>query len=249
MALEIFTLRERPDLRPLIFADQLQSVWPEFARHDAAAGLYYGPSMFDRYLDYAFAAVIDGKVVGRAFSVPFAFNIDGRSELPDGGWDQVIRWAHDDQMLGRAPNALSALEISLLSDARGGGNSLAMLGAMKACAKARGFSELFAPVRPNQKHLQPRMPMRDYVGSVRPDGLPSDSWLRSHLRFGGKIVKIAPYSMTIVGRPVDWSLWTGMPFDRSGEVLVAGALAPVLVSLEQDCAVYVEPNVWIRHPV
>jgi len=249
MGLKIFTLRERPDLRPLIFGAELQSVWPEFARHDAAAGLYYGPSMFDRYLDYAFAAVIDGKVVGRAFSVPFAFNIDGRAELPDGGWDQVIRWAHDDGMMGRTPTALSALEISLLPEARGGGNSLALLGAMKACAKARGFAELFAPVRPNQKNQQPRQPMRDYVDSVRPDGLPIDSWLRTHLRFGGKIVKIAPYSMTIVGRLADWSLWTGMPFDRSGEMLVPGALAPVLVSLEQDYAVYVEPNVWIRHPV
>src|SRR5664279_4221017 len=187
MALEIFTLRERPDLRPLIFAAELQSVWPEFARHDAAAGLYFGPSMFDRYLDYAFAAVFDGKVVGRAFSVPFTYNIDDRAELPDGGWDQVIRWAHDDQMIGRTPTALSALEISLLPEARRGGNSLALLGAMKACAKARGFTELFAPVRPNQKHLQPRMPMRDYIDSVRPDGLRTESWLRTHLCFGGNI--------------------------------------------------------------
>ena len=86
MALEIFTLRERPDLRPLIFSD-LESVWPEFMRHDAAAHLYFAPSMLDRYLDYAFAGVAGGKVVARAFSVPFAFNIDGRAELPDGGWD------------------------------------------------------------------------------------------------------------------------------------------------------------------
>src|SRR5450432_1664723 len=197
MALEIFTLRERPDLRPLIFSSDLQSVWPEFMRYDAAAELYFAPSIFDVYVDYAFAGVAEGKVVARAFSVPFAFDIDGRAELPDGGWDQAIRWAHDDRMTGRVPNALSALEISLLPGARGGGNSLALLGAMKACAKAQGFAELFAPVRPNQKHLQPRMPMRDYVDSVRTDGLPTDSWLRTHLRVGGKIVKIAPYSMTI----------------------------------------------------
>jgi GNAT superfamily N-acetyltransferase len=249
MGLEIFTLRERPDLRPLIFASELQSVWPEFMRHDAAAELYFAPSIFDRYLDYAFAGVIDGKVVARAFSVPFAFNTEDRAELPDGGWDEVIRWAHDDSLNGRAPTTLSALEISMLPEARGGGNSLALLNAMKACAKARGFAELFAPVRPNQKHLQPHTPMRDYVKNLRPDGLPIDSWLRTHLRAGGKLVKIAPYAMTIVGSLADWSGWTGMPFDRSGEMSVPGALAPVMVSLEQDCAVYVEPNVWIRHPV
>jgi hypothetical protein len=126
---------------------------------------------------------------------------------------------------------------------------LALLSAMKACAKIKGFAEVFAPVRPNQKHLQPRTPMRDYVNTVRADGFPIDAWLRTHLRVGGKFVKIAPCSMTIVGRLADWSLWTGMPFDRSGELLVAGALSPVMVSLEQDCAVYIEPNVWVQHPV
>ena len=249
MGLEIFTLRERPDLRPLIFDSDLQSVWPEFMTHSAAAELYFAPSMFDRYLDYAFAGVADGKVVARAFSVPFAFNTDGRAELPDGRWDQVIRWAHDDRMIGRAPNALSALEISMLPEARGSGNSLALLGAMKACAKVKGFGEVFAPVRPNQKHLQPRTSMRDYINTVRSDGFPIDGWLRTHLRVGGKFIKIAPYSMTIVGRLADWFLWTGMPFDRSGELLVPGALSPVMVSLEQDYAVYIEPNVWVQHPV
>jgi hypothetical protein len=56
-----------------------------------------------------FASVADGKVVARAFCVPFAINTEGCTELPDHGWDQVIRWAHDDSMIGRAPNALNAL--------------------------------------------------------------------------------------------------------------------------------------------
>ena len=51
----------------------------------------------------------------------------------------------------------------------------------------------------------------------------------------------------IVGSIADWSRWTGMSFDRSGEVSIAGALMPVMISLERDCAVYVEPNVWVRH--
>jgi hypothetical protein len=68
-------------------------------RHDAAAKLYFAPSIIDLHLDYAFVGVSEGKVVVRVFSVPFAFNIDGRDELPDGGWDQAIRWAHDDSAL------------------------------------------------------------------------------------------------------------------------------------------------------
>jgi len=192
-------------------------------RHDPVAQLYFAPLILDHYLDYAFAGVAGGKVVARAFSVPFAFHIDGRAELPDGGWDEVIRWAHDDRMTGRAPNVLSALEISLLPEARGGGNSRALLDAMKACAKARGFAEMFAPVRPNQKHLHPFMRMRDYIDRVGPDGFPADSWLRTHFRAGATLVKVAPYAMTIAGSLADWLRWTGKPSHGGEEAPEAGA--------------------------
>ena len=247
MKLDIFSLRERPDLIAAVFAEDLNTVWPEFMRHDAAAKLYFGQSIFCNYLDYAFAGLVDGEVVGRAFGVPFAFGVEDRAELPDGGWDQVIRWAHDDRMLGRSPTTMSALEISLVPKARGKGHSAAMLGALKACARRMGFADMFAPVRPNQKHLLPRTPMRDYAAMNRPDGLPTDAWLRTHITVGGRIVKIAPCSMTIVGTIAEWSRWTGMTFARSGETEVEGGLAPVLVSIEQNHAVYVEPNVWVWH--
>jgi hypothetical protein len=249
MNLEILSLRERRDLIPLVFSEDLQAVWPEFMRHDAAAKLYFGRSIFTDYLDYAFAGLLDGEVIGRAFSVPFAFNVEDRAELPDGGWDQVIRWAHEDRMVGRAPTTMSALEIAFVPKARGAGNSLAMLGAFKACAKKMGFAELFAPVRPSQKHLQPQTPMREYIEMACADGLPADAWLRTHVRVGGKVVKIAPYSMTIIGTIAEWSRWTGKTFESSGEMEVERALVPVLVSLEQNYGVYVEPNVWVQHPL
>jgi hypothetical protein len=53
--------------------------------------------------------------------------------------------------------------------------------------------------------------------------------------------------MTIIGSISDWSTWTGATLDQSGEVAVAGGLAPLIVSLEQGYAVYVEPNVWVEH--
>jgi GNAT superfamily N-acetyltransferase len=249
MNLEIFCLRERPDLIPLVFSKDLDDVWPEFMQHDAAAKLYFGRSVFHNYVDYAFAGLVDGEVVGRAFAVPFAFGIEDRTELPDGGRDQVIRWAHEDRTIGRAPTTMSALEIAFVPKARGRGNSLAMLAAFKSCAKKMGFAEIFAPVRPNQKHLQPRTAMRDYIDMVRADGLPVDAWLRTHIAAGGRVVKICPYSMTIAGTVAEWSQWTGRMFDRSGETEVDGALAPVFVSVEQNFGVYVEPNVWVRHPL
>jgi hypothetical protein len=89
--------------------------------------------------------------------------------------------------------------------------------------------------------------MTEYAARTRPDGLPEDPWLRVHVRAGGQILKVCPVSMTIAGSLSQWRGWTGMPFDTGGPVVVPGALTPVEVSVEHDRAVYVEPNVWVRH--
>ena len=248
MAFEIFTLKERPDLRSQIFAAAFQPpFFPEFMVRDRTAQLYFSAPFFDAYLEFAFAATDGDEVVGRAFSVPFAFDIEGRHELPDGGWDEVIRWAHEDRVLGRKANAVSALEVSLLPPARGRGNARRMLDAMKQNACTMGFHDLYAPVRPTQKARLPFVSMSEYAAMRRSDGLPQDPWLRTHFQIGGTAVKIAPYAMTIVGTIAEWSAWTGLIFERSGAVAVDGALSPIHVSLEQNHAVYVEPNIWVHH--
>ncbi|WP_198293119.1 hypothetical protein [Cupriavidus sp. UYPR2.512] len=245
--MEIIPLNRRPDLIPHVLSEDLNCVWPNFMRHDPVAKLYFGEAVFLGYLDYAFAGVIDGNVVGRAFGIPFFFGRNGRTELPDGGWDQMIRWAHEDKLIGRAPTTMGALEVTLRPEARGIGNALKMLGALKTCARNLGFFDIFIPVRPSQKHLNKTISMRDYINLKRSDGAPADSWLRTHINSGGKIVKVAPYSMTIVGSISEWSQWTGIPFEQSGMIEVDGALAPVSVSIEQDYAVYVEPNIWVQY--
>ena len=252
--LAVFTLAQRPELAAQLFSDEFGAAVPEFLRHDPTAELYYGRGNLDRYLDYALAGVDredPDRVVARAFAVPFSFRDGraGRAELPDGGWDQAIRWAHADRLAGRPPNAVSALEIIVLPPCRGRGVSQRMLAAMRENTRARGFADLYAPLRPSDKHREPLVPFGDYVRRLRADGLPHDSWLRTHLRAGARIVKIAPCSMVIAGTIAQWSGWTGMAFDRSGDTLVPGALSPVHVCCEQDHAVYVEPNLWLHHRV
>jgi hypothetical protein len=122
-----------------------------------------------------------------------------------------------------------------------------MLTAMRDNTRRLGFADLYAPLRPTDKDREPLTPFADYVGRRRADGLPHDPWLRTHLRAGADIVKPAPTSMVIAGTLTEWSAWTGMKFDKSGSVIVPGALSPVHVSLEQDHAVYVEPNLWVHH--
>jgi GNAT superfamily N-acetyltransferase len=250
--LAVFTLAERPDLRAQLFSAEFQSGLPEFMRHDPTATLYFNDGNLDRYVDFALAAVDrerPDRAIARAFSVPFAFR-DGsaeRAELPEDGWDGVIRWASRAGAARRPPNAVSALEINVLAPYRGRGIAQLMLAAMQENTRARGFADLYAPLRPSDKDLEPLTPFADYIVRRRGDGLPYDSWVRTHVRVGATIVRVAPCSMVIAGTLAEWSGWTGMAFAESGPAIVPGALSPVHVSIEQNHAVYIEPNLWIHH--
>jgi GNAT superfamily N-acetyltransferase len=250
--LVVATFVQRPDLVGAVFGPELQSAAPEFMRYDPIAALYYGDGQLDCYREFGLVAVDPAepdRPVARAFSVPFAFRdgTRGREELPDGGWDAVICWADEDRRAGRIPTAVSALEIMVVPRLQRRGSSRLMLTALRDNARRLGFVDLYAPLRPTDKHREPSTPFAEYVARRREDGLPYDSWVRTHVRAGAQIVKMAPRSMVIAGTITEWSMWTGLGFTASGPAIVPGALSPVHVSLEQDHAVYVEPNLWVHH--
>ncbi|PSK67212.1 hypothetical protein B0E53_00846 [Micromonospora sp. MH33] len=245
VTLDIVSLAERPDLAPLLDSD-FDGAWPQFMLWDPMGSVYYSVA-HDLYPEFVLAAVDPaepGRAVARAYAVPLRWTED---ELPDGGWDRMIQRAAVNRLTGAIPNLVSALEICVRPDRRGGGVSGLMLAAMREAAARQGFDTLVAPVRPNGKAALPDLPMTEYATRVRPDGLPVDPWLRVHVRAGGVIERVAPRSMAVTGTLVDWRRWTGLPFDTSGPVHVPGALAPVLVDVAHDHAAYVEPNVWVRH--
>ncbi len=251
MSLTIVPLSQKPELEALLWGDELMSSWPEFMLNDPIANLYYDHVRFERNFDYMLVAYDDNapeKILARAFSVPFCLGeAYRRQELPDGGWDSVVRWADQDFMLQRQPNVVSALEITIAASAKGQGLSGKMLQAMFNNIRRLGFNDLYAPVRPLLKHLEPNTAIEAYAQRTREDGLPFDPWLRVHVRAGGKIVKVAPYSMVVAHTLETWRAWTGQPFDQTGTCIVPQALVPVHVSVEQNHAVYVEPNVWVHH--
>jgi hypothetical protein len=181
--------------------------------------------------------------------VPFAFRDGtlGREELPDSGWDAVIRWADEDRRAVRTATAVSALEIMVAPRLQRSGISRLMLTALRDNTRRLGFADLYAPLRPTDKHHEPLTPFADYIARQHGDGLPYDSWVRTHVRAGARVVKVAPCSMVIAGTIIDWQRWTGLVFRQSCRAIVPGALSPIDVSLEQGHAVYVEPNLWVHH--
>ena len=241
---EIVTIASRPDLADLLW--KFSHAWPAFMYEDPTGTLYYtdAPSA---YPDFVMLAIDDhGAPIARLFSVPISWDGDPAGGLPLGGWDWAIRTAHETRTSGAKPNMVSALEITIQPDRRGAGLSATLLAAMCRNMARLGFTDLVAPVRPNAKE-DPAEPMASYALRTRDDGLPVDPWLRVHVRAGGRILNVAPTSMTIPGTLDQWRQWTGLPFDTSGPVHVPGALVPVMCAAEHDVAVYVEPNVWVHH--
>ncbi|MET9018349.1 N-acetyltransferase [Actinopolymorpha sp. NPDC004070] len=240
----VTTLADRPELEAAMWA--MPDTWPVFMGHDeiAAALFHHVPSTFPHL---CLVATDGDEVVARAFAAPFALHAERRGTLPTGGWDRALTWAFRDHREGTKPDTVTALEIAVRPDHLGAGMSQHMLGALRTAAAAAGFDELVAPVRPNGKHAEPHTPMAEYIARTRDDGLPVDPWLRTHVRAGATIDSVAPRSMVIAGSLREWREWTGLPFDESGEVTVPEALVPVQCQVEHDYAVYVEPNVWVRH--
>lgn len=241
MPLTISVLADRPDLVGPMW--NMPNSWPEFMRHDPIGGLFYS-NVESRFAEYVLVAQDDsGEVVACAYSVPFVL---GDDELPVNGWDFVIRNGLLTDLAGGTPDAISAVEIAVRPDLQGTGLSSQMLVAMRDNAARHGFAELVAPVRPNGK-ADPHEPMSTYAFRVREDGLPVDPWLRVHVRAGGRIVTVAPRSMTIPGTLEEWREWTGLPFDTAGPVVVPKALSPINCDVDHGVATYVEPNVWVVH--
>jgi GNAT superfamily N-acetyltransferase len=246
MDLVTATVAERPDLAHLL--NDFNS-WPRFMHQDPVGSLYYADpvGMYPEFVQVATDRDHPGQLVAKAYSVPFTWDKDPAVSLPGDGWDGVILTAALDRLAGRRGNLISALEISVRKDLRGRGLSRVMLGAMRENAAALGFSNLVAPVRPSEKHLKPAMPIAEYAALRRPDGLPADAWLRTHVRAGGMIVGVSPRAMMMAGSVADWREWTGLPFDTTGPATVPQALVPVYCDLAQDYAVYCEPCIWIHH--
>ncbi|MER5884676.1 GNAT family N-acetyltransferase [Streptomyces sp. NPDC001941] len=246
MELKIASLARRPDLEGPMW--NMADSWPEFMRHDPIGWAHVG-RIAAQFPEYVLVATDEReRVVAKAFSVPFRLAAEGRGELPATGWDQVLLWAFSDRRAGRIPDTVSAIEIAVDPALQGRGLSARMLAALRDNARELGFREVVAPLRPSGKHHEPHAPVHEYAYRTREaDGLPHDPWLRVHVRAGGVVDSVAPASMTIAHSVERWREWTGLPFDTDGPVEVPGALTPVECHASRGYAVYVEPNVWVRH--
>lgn len=248
MEFATITGKQCPDLMD-ISDEIIISSWPEFMRKDPVANKYWS-DLYQTFPEFQFTLLETGtyNAIAVGSSIPLAW--DGNlGDLPDDGWDWALEQGFKDYAAKRTPNIQCALSITVSQKYRGKGISAHAVQAMKSMCFANGFHTMIAPVRPSFKSLYPLTPMERYIQWRNDDGLPFDPWIRVHVRLGAEIVKVCPQSMRITGTVEDWEHWTGMRFPESGMYIVPGALVPVEIDHDANQGTYVEPNVWMRHPL
>jgi hypothetical protein len=219
----------------------------EYIHHDAVCARHW-PAL-SRDFAHLQPLLCDrrGRLVAGGYTIPFVW--DGRVETLPMGVDGVLIRGVRDHAQGRRPTALSALLAVVDPERQGRGLSRAVIRGMGTLARRHGLRTLLAPVRPTLKHRYPLTPMARYVRWRREGRLPFDPWLRVHVRLGARVLRVASRSMVVEGRVRDWERWTGMCFPASGRYVVPGALVPVAIDRRRDRGRYVEPNVWMLHPL
>lgn len=189
----------------------------------------------------------DDRPKAAGWAVPVVW--DGTPGGLPAGYSDSLRRSVDDQDAGRAPDTLVVCAVQVAPDVRGLGLARVLLEAFKAEARERGLSRLIVPVRPTLKERYPLTPIEVYAEWIRPDGTHVDPWIRTHLRLGARIIGTAPRSQRMGGSVGDWARWTGMTFPSSGDYVIPRGLSVLSIDREHDAGRYVEPNIWVQHPL
>ena len=222
-------VRENPSFHAL------RSGWPEFLLHDPLSNEFWS-RLYSERSEFQFVLVDGDEVLAEGNSIPVAgMPIAWRDAFPNGFGDGE-------------PDRLCALAVLIGGEHQGKGLSTPMLGHMRALGAERGW-ELVAPVRPTLKERYPLTPIERYAEWRREDGLLFDPWLRAHERLGAEVIGTAPEAMRIPGTVAEWETWTGLAFPESGTYVVPRALVPVEIDRDRNEGLYVEPCVWMRHPL
>lgn len=250
MRLSLQTVADNPDLLEQIQA-LIGEAWPAYIFQAAAPAGHEQTDwmgIYRRWPGLQFGLFEDGALVAVGNALAMRWSGDP-AVLPEEGWDAAMRSAAKDADAGRAADTLCALSISITPENRGRGLSARAIQAMRSLGQAQGLVRMVAPVRPNWKPRYPLAPIEQYIRWETAEGLPLDPWLRTHVRLGGRVCGPCRRSMTLGGSVADWERWLGLPLPETGRYTAPGLLVPLRVDREADTGLYVEPNVWVEHPM
>lgn len=218
--------------------------WPEFIFHDQETKRHIG-RVRELFGDLELVLLDGDEPVAAGWAVPLCW--DGEPAGLPAGYNDSLARALADHDAGRVPDTHAVLAAQVHPARQGTGLAARLLTALCDDAARRGRGRVICPVRPTHKSRYPLTPIERYQHWTRPDGLPLDPWLRTHVRMGARILAAAPRSQVITGTVADWETWTGMPFPDSGDYVIPDGLSPLHIDHTTDTGTYTEPNTWLRH--
>lgn len=240
----IYTLDEHPLLRTEF--DRISAAaWVPFMHHHKVSKPQWS-SLFEIFPRFQFTIFEGEECVAVGNTIPIHWN-GGLANLPT-GWDASFAQGFTDQQGGKTPTVLSAVSVGVTPEHRRRGFGKMLLETMKFIARKNNLPHgLIATVRPTWKSRYPLIPFEDYVQWKNDDGRPFDPWLSLHEDMGALRLRIEPESKTITGTVEQWENWTGLRCFQDGDYVVRNALVPVKVKDGQGH--YLEPNIWMHHPL
>ncbi|HET6296972.1 MAG TPA: hypothetical protein VFG33_26535 [Kribbella sp.] len=220
--------------------------WPEFIFHDEGVTPYRERRIeYFRGWEFYLVSTGDRRLIGGCWGVPLAW--DGSVEDLPGGFTDSLGRAVLEQEAGVAPNTFVLMAAAVRNDEQGKGHAGRVITAVRERAVAGGLSQVIAPVRPTLKSKYPLTDIAEFMTWTRPDGLPLDPWIRTHVRLGARLLAPAPFSQTMTGSVADWEKWTGMTFPATGTYVIPDGLTTLAIDRTTDTGLYREPNIWMRH--
>lgn len=238
---QVYTCLERP------FTDEELDIatWPEFIYHDTVA-LKYWRKIYQTFPEYQFAIYENNQVVGYGNMVPLYIDED-KTQYEDRGWDWALEQSFKDVDSKKCCNTLCGLQIMINPLFAGSGYSRIFIEVMKGIAVKQGFNRVILPIRPTFKHQYPLIKLEHYIEWKNDKGEVFDPWIRTHIKSGAVIRNICFHAMSMKGSCQEWSNWTNLSFQSSGQYIVKGALVPVMANIENDIVEYHEPNLWVEY--
>jgi len=185
----------------------------------------------------------DGELIGFMNTVPFRFEKQ-LEELPQEGWDWMLAKGLKDFENNHEASYLGGLQVIVRKKYQKQGFSKKIINHCREHLSDK--LKLVIPIRPIKKHEFPSMPMDDYLKLKDHDNI-FDPWIRVHMSGGAQIIKVCEKSMTIEGDLKFWEKMFGRKIETSGEHILSGALSPILIDMENNSGVYMEPNIWIKY--
>jgi GNAT superfamily N-acetyltransferase len=161
--------------------------WPEFIFHDPGVAVYRERRR-SYFLDWEFylVSVEDRRLIGGCWGVPIAWD-ETVGDLP-GGFTDALGRAVESREAGVVPDTFVLMAAAVRNDEQGKGHAGRVITAVKEQAALAGLTRMIAPVRPTLKSRYPLTDIAEFMTWTRPDGLPLDPWLRTHVRLGARLL-------------------------------------------------------------